>query len=76
MNSKRRDTLKLAIGYLEKASGCVSKALDEEQDCLDNLPENLQDSERYQKMEVAIDKLEDAAEQIDSAKESIEEASE
>ena len=75
MNNKRRDLLKLAVQLLERASGYVSQALDAEQDCLDNMPENLQSSERYEKMEAAIDSLEAAIESIDSAKESIEEAS-
>ncbi|MBQ8001438.1 MAG: hypothetical protein IJ298_09645 [Ruminococcus sp.] len=67
--------LKLAVQLLERASGYVSQALDAEQDCLDNMPENLQSSERYEKMEAAIDSLEAAIESIDSAKESIEDAS-
>lgn len=75
MNNKRRDSLKLAVQLLERASGYVSQALDAEQDCLDNMPENLQSSERYEKMEAAIDSLEAAIESIDSAKESIEDAS-
>lgn len=70
MNNKRRDLLKLAVQLLERASGYVSQALDAEQDCLDNMPENLQSSERYEK-----DSLEAAIESIDSAKESIEDAS-
>lgn len=49
-------------------------ALDEEQDCLDNMPENLSDSERYQKMEATIDLLDDVVGQIDSAQENILEA--
>lgn len=40
------------------------------------IPENLQDSERYQKMESAIDNLESAIDSIDEAKESIDAASE
>lgn len=74
MNNKRRDLLKLAINLLERASGYVDQALDAEQDCLDNMPENLQSSEneRYEKFEAAIANLESAIESIDSAKESIE----
>lgn len=75
MNKNRRDLLKLAVQMLEKASDYVSQALEGEQDCLDNMPENLQYSEKYEKMEAAIDNLEEAVESIDSAKESIEEAS-
>ena len=74
MNNKRRELLKGAVGLLEKASGIVSMALDEEQDCLDNMPENLSDSERYKKMESAIDLLDDVVGQIDSAQENILEA--
>lgn len=62
--------------YLECASNIVSRVLDEEQDCLDNMPENLQSSEKYERMEAAIDKLEETIEQIDIAKENIDEASE
>lgn len=76
MNNKKRESLKDAKMYLERASNIVSKVLDDEQDCLDNMPENLQSSERYERMEAAIDKLEEAIEQIDSAKENIDEASE
>ena len=74
MNNKRRELLKGAVGLLEKASGIVSMALDEEQDCLDNMPENLSDSERYQKMEAAIDLLDDVVGQIDNVQECILEA--
>lgn len=76
MNKARRDLLKRAISALETASSYVSYALDQEQDCLDNLPENLESSERYEKMETAIEKLEEAIENIDGAKTCIEEASE
>lgn len=76
MNNKKRESLKDAKMYLERASNIVSKVLNDEQDCLDNMPENLQASERYERMEAAIDKLEEAIEQIDGAKENIDEASE
>lgn len=76
MNNKKRESLKDAKMYLERASNIVSKVLDDEQDCLDNMPENLQASERYERMEAAIDKFEEAIEQIDGAKENIDEASE
>ena len=54
----------------------ISRALDEEQDCLDNMPENLQESDRYQKMESAIENLESAVDSIDEAKASLDAASE
>ena len=76
MNNKRRGLLQLAIQTLEKASDYISQALEAEQDCLDNIPENLQSSEAYEKMEAAVDNLESAIDSIDNAKESIEAASE
>lgn len=75
MNNKRRDLLRLAGNMLDRALGYVTRALDAEQDCLDNMPENLQYSERYEKMEAAIDNLETAVERIDEAKDCLEEAS-
>ena len=76
MNKERREQLSRAQKMLDDASGIISAALDQEQDCIDNMPENLLDSERVQKMELAIDNLESAINSIDEAKESIECASE
>ena len=73
MNRKRREILKHAKDHLGAASVLVSQALDEE-DCLGNLPDNLVDSERYEKMENAVDALNDAADGIDEAIEKINEA--
>lgn len=75
MNNKRRDLLKNAIMYLDKASEIVTTAYEQEQDCLDNMPENLQMSDRYEQMEAIIDCLEDAVADIDEARGKIEEAS-
>lgn len=74
MNDKRRKALKDAKMYMERVSNIISCVLDEEQDALDNMPENLQYSEKYERIEMAIDKLESALEQIDNAKEDIDEA--
>ena len=52
----------------------VSSVLDEEEDAFDNIPENLQGSERYEKTEDAIDCLNDASENIDAAIEKLNEA--
>ncbi len=74
MNKKRRESLKDAIYYLNKAQTIVEQVGDQEDDMLGNIPENLQATERYEKMEDAIDKLNDASEKIDEARECIEEA--
>lgn len=67
--------MKRASALLRTASGLVSTALEQEEDALDNMPENLQGSERYEKIEAAVDLLNDASEYIDSAIEKINEAS-
>lgn len=74
MNNKRRVLLKDASILLERVSTMVEQALEQEQDCLDNMPENLQMTDRYESMEAVVDRLEDAAADLDSAKDRIAEA--
>lgn len=69
MNKKRRERLRDAIKLIESASLIVESARDEEQDCFDNLPENLKDYDKGLVMEEAIDFLDDA---IDSIEKSVE----
>jgi hypothetical protein len=61
---------------LDAAEGQISTALDEEQECIDNMPENLEDSERYEKMELTIECLEDALSGLDEVRNNIENAKE
>lgn len=75
MNDKKRKKLSRAINLLKQAYDIVDGVVDEESDDMDNMPENLQTSERYDKMESAIDKLEEALEQIEAAQDTITEAS-
>ena len=74
MNNKRREILRKAVRFLDSASNLISNALEQEEDCLDNMPENLQMSDRYEVMEAAIDHLEDASSLLDEAKDKIGEA--
>lgn len=74
MNDLRREQLRKALSFLESASDIVSSALDEEQDCLDNIPENFQYSDRYEIMESIAEKLEEAIGDIDGARDKIEDA--
>lgn len=67
MNSARRDRLRIAMDMLEAAKQTVDRALDEEQDALDGIPGNLEYSERYCKMEDAVDALDSASDSIDEA---------
>lgn len=68
MNRKRRELLKSAVDLMNYASNKIETARDQEQDCFDNLPENLKDYDKGIVMEEAIDNLDSA---LDSLKETI-----
>ena len=68
MNNKRRDILRDALGLLDRSTELVCRAKDEEQDALDSCPENLEGSDRYEKMEEAVEKLEEAEALMEDAK--------
>ena len=74
MNENRRREISRAISHLEMAKNIVSDVLFEEQNALDNMPENLQSSSRYEAMESAVDALSDAESSIDEAVEYLEAA--
>lgn len=76
MNDKKRQKLNKAMSLLREAAGYVDDVKDDEDDALSNMPENLQYSDRYEKMEKAVDALESASESIESAIDSIDEATE
>lgn len=60
MDKKRREDLRSAIALLSSASHIVQRVCDKEENCVDNYPENLQGTERYETMEYAVDCLNDA----------------
>lgn len=74
MNKLRRKTLLRASELIETALSLVQDVKDEEYDCMINFPENLQNSERYELMESAVDNLEDVLSSLNEAKRSISEA--
>jgi hypothetical protein len=71
MNKFRRASLQEAVGLLTRASGLIEMTSEQEQDAIDNLPENLQDSERAMRMEDAVEYLQEAEEKLDVASEMI-----
>ena len=74
MNNKRRAVIDRAIAHLQAAQELVSDVLDEEQEALDNIPENLEGTDRYEKIENAVDSLEETSESIDSALSALDDA--
>lgn len=76
MNKNRRVKISEAVSILETALKIVETVRDDEQDCLNNMPENLESSYRYEKMENAVDRLDDAVSSIEEARDALEEAAE
>ena len=67
MDNERRKTLREVSRVLSSAASTVERICERESDCLDNYPENLQGTDRYEKMEQAVDNLTEASEKLDEA---------
>lgn len=76
MNKHRRKELDEIITELENLKGRIESASDEEREYYDNMPENLQDSEKGQAADMAADALMTAIDTCDEVISSIEEAKE
>lgn len=76
MNNKRRTFLNKAKDYIERAAGILDSVRDEESDCLENYPENLQSTDAYYKIEDAVDALGDALNSLEDALGCVERAAE
>lgn len=72
MNAERRNRLRNAIRMLTSVAHIIESVCDKEEDCMDNYPENLQSTDRFEQMETAVDSLNGALEKLDDAKECIE----
>lgn len=66
MNAKRRKRLRDVAGILSGASGELENIVDEEQDCLDNTPESLQETDAYTEREELLDGMRDALDELNS----------
>ena len=71
MNKQRRKNLGIAIDYLHQAKTIIDNVKLEEEFAYDNLPENLQYSNRGCDMEEKIDDMYDTLEKIDEVISSI-----
>lgn len=67
MNNGRRKEIRDVLQKIEDLSGLIEEIKtdiefiqEEEQGCLDNIPENLQGSERYERAETAVENLQSA----------------
>lgn len=76
MNNIRRKQIKKIIVSLESSKGDIEDVLAEEEATFDNMPENLINSDRGDKISDAIDLLNESITNIESAIENLEEAQE
>lgn len=74
MNKIRRKNLQTIIDQLEGLKGSLEDLLAEEEEYRDNIPENMQESERYEKADEACDNLSGAVDSLEEAISSIEAA--
>lgn len=74
MNMTRRKRIKSVIQTIQTCVDVIDRIRDEEDDAVNNLPENLQDSERYSAMEDAVAYLEEAEASLEEAVENLESA--
>ena len=76
MNKARRKQLDEIYSKLEEIKTDLEGVSAEEEEYRDNMPENLQNSERYQVADAAVSELECAVDSLDEALSSIETAQE
>ena len=67
MNNERRKLLQKQIDIIEQAKQDIEILKDEEQKYADDMPENLQSSDKHDKAEQAVSSLEEAINNIDEA---------
>jgi molecular chaperone GrpE (heat shock protein) len=74
MNKIRRKSLRDIIDQLEELKDALDTLKEEEEEYRDNIPENMQGSERYEIAEAACDNLDSAVDSLDEVISYIEEA--
>lgn len=72
MNNPRRKKLNTILEQLVEIHAALEELKDEEQEYFDNIPENLRNSERYEKAENAVAALDDALSMFDDIADNIE----
>ena len=74
MNNLRRREIQNIKDKLFELQQLLEALKDQEQESFDNMPENLQEAEKGQYMESAIDNLDDAINSLDDSMGSLDEA--
>lgn len=71
MNRQRRSMLKNILDKIETVKNLIENVCDEEQESIDNMPENLQMSDRYAEGEENCDQLMECCDMLDEISETI-----
>lgn len=66
MNKARREALSKVLDKLNEIGLDINQIRDEEQEAFDNMPENLQDSEKGKTMEENVDVLDSAIDDLET----------
>ena len=74
LNAKRRGLIKEALGKLSDIESIIDIVRDDEEESMDNIPENLQYSDRYERIENTVYTLNEALEIVDQLNGKLEEA--
>ncbi|MCQ4952143.1 hypothetical protein [Holdemania filiformis] len=74
MNKERRKSLREIQSKLDRLGQDLETLKEEEEEYRDNMPENLQESDRYQRADEVCDLLQEVLESMDNAYQQIEEA--
>jgi len=72
LNEKKRSKLRTAIKYADMIIEIADQVAEQENDAMDNMPENLQYSERYERMENAVNCLESVSDAMGQVKDLLE----
>ena len=67
MNKARRRQIAEVINSIEIIKGVIEEIRDDEEDAYDNMPESLQESDRGEAMQEAVEFLENACDSLDEA---------
>lgn len=76
MNKMRRKQLDEVIAKIEEAKELLEVLQEEEEEYRDNMPENLQGSEKYELADEAVDNMSNAVDALEEAISCIESAQE
>jgi prefoldin subunit 5 len=74
MNKQRRESLRKISSSLSECKNGLESIRDEEQECHDNLSDNLQESYRAQLMDEAVEYMDNAVEYVENAMDNVEKA--